>query len=180
MNKTLRKLTLLSGLALLATVFIISGCSDNSPLRPVQPQIVPSSLIAIDSSPISVTLTSDSSLISKDLGGAIEIARDSYVHVFEVQAGALAVDTEITVKSSKETIYGKSMIVFEFGPDGLVFSKAASLQFQMAELNARAVSGKLYYYDPRLKSWVYQGSSAVNSGVVSFGISHFSKYAISD
>ena len=185
MKKRLKGVSLIGGLLLLASILVISGCSNNSPLEPNLPQtaemdrLVVSGMSAGESSE-EPTVIEDSELIDKDAGGVIEIQREGYLHLFTVEPAALSASTEITVKSSREKIFGKDMIVFDFGPDGLVFNISAVLDFEIAELNSKASSAKLYYYDPGLKRWVYQGSSAISGGVASFDIDHFSKYAIGD
>ena len=112
-------------------------------------------------------------ILSVAAGGSIEIERDGYLHLFTVEAGALDDDTEITVKSSKEKVLGKDMIVFEFAPDGLVFAKSAILDFEIAELDSKALTAKLYYYNPDREKWEYQYTNTVKSGVASFSIDHF-------
>jgi hypothetical protein len=183
MSKKLRGFALISSLVLLASALVISGCSDNSPLQPNLPQtdsmnrLIMSGMSGDSSEPETV---SDSELIEKDVGGTIEIERESYLHLFTVPEGALDSDTEITVESWQEKISGKEMIVFDFGPDGLVFKIPAKLDFDMAELNSKAKWGKLYYFDPVKSKWEFQGSSSVVDGIASFDIDHFSKYAIGD
>lgn len=176
MSKTLRSRILSGGLALLAVVLIISGCSNNSPVNPAMPQ-APELGLQVQ---LSSTTTVDAVLISKSVGGVIQIERKDYVHTFTVPANAISSNTLISVKSSDQIVLGEKMIVFEFGPDGLIFSKSAVLSFEMAELSAQASSGKLYYLDPSSGKWVYQGSSDVSNGVANFNINHFSKYAIGD
>ena len=181
MNKRLRVFSLIGGLALLAAIFALSGCSSQSPMESSLPQVTDFNKMdvgGISAEPALVEM--DQKLITADAGGEIEIARGDYVHKFEVEPGAISEDTEITVKTFRDKIGFVEVIVFEFGPDGLVFAKAATLEFQIAELNAAALSAKLFYFDPDLKGWVYQGSSAVKDGVAEFPIYHFSKYAISD
>lgn len=184
MRKMLKGISLIGGLVLLASVMVISGCSNISPLEPNLPQIagmdrmVVSGMSAGESS--EPTVIEDSELIDKDAGGVIEIERESYLHSFSVEAGAIGEDTEIIVKSSRETVLGKEMIVFDFSPDGLQFDPAAVLDFEIAELDSKAKTGKLYYFNPDRNKWEYQGSSAVSGGVASFDIDHFSKYAIGD
>lgn len=183
MSKKLRGFALLSSLVLLASVLVISGCSDNSPLQSNTPQtdsmnrLIASGMSGGSSEPGTV---SDSELIEKDAGGVIEIERESYLHLFTVPAGALDYDTEITVESSIERVLGKDMLVFEFGPDGLVFNESAKLDVDMAELSSKAKWGKLYYFNPSNSKWEHQGSVSVVDGIASFDIDHFSKYAISD
>ena len=184
MSKRLRGYSIISGLVILASLFIIAGCSSNSPVEPNLPQDAAATekLFIVDvlerlTEPL-ITCTTE--LIEVSTGGIIEIERDDYVHLFSIEPGALDSDTEINVKSSREKISNKEMLVFDFGPDGLAFNIPASLDVQIAELNSNATSAKLYYYDPASSRWAYQGSSSVSGGVASFAIDHFSKYAISD
>jgi hypothetical protein len=169
------------GVILLAALLVFGGCSNNSPMQPNLPQSSSlDRLVVMGESQMSSQTEMDAAYIEADDGGVIEIARESYVHEFIVDAGAIDGDTEITVKSWQDKIGAKDVIIFEFGPDGLVFSKAAHLRFEMAELNERAASAKLHYYDPVKGKWILQESAQVDNGVAEFPIYHFSKYAISD
>ncbi len=181
MSKRLRGFSLVGGLVFLAAAFVFLGCSSQSPMESNLPQVTNLSKMDLGGrslEPEEVEL--DQELITADDGGEIEIDRGDFVHEFEVEAGAISEDVEITVKTYRDKIGLNEVIVFEFGPDGLVFGKAATLEFQIAELNAAALSAKLFYFDPDLKKWIYQGSSVVNGGIAEFAIHHFSKYAISD
>ncbi len=184
MSKWLKGLSIVSSFAVLAAILIIAGCSQNLSLEPNSPQTLSLNkdlaLSGSSSDPLSSTVSAEKD-ISADLGGTIVIDRDGYRHEFTVQALSISGDTHFTVVSSKDRIGLKEAVVFEFGPDGLVFSTPADLIFEIAELNAKASSAKLYYYDPGTGKWVYQGSSLIDgSGKAVFPISHFSKYAISD
>lgn len=177
MLRALKGLSLFGVLAVVLTLFFVVGCS-NTPLQPEVPEV---QQLELGRSPIPMaTSTYDQELIEADEGGKIDIERDAYGHEFSVPKDALEATTLITVKSSAEEIFGKSVIVFEFGPDGLVFNKAATLKFEMAELNADASSAKIFYYNPLKKRWEYQASAVVIGGHADFNIDHFSKYAISD
>ncbi len=181
MSKRLRSFSLVGGLVVLAALLVFNGCSNNAPTEPNLPQITDLDRLELGGGslePAEVEL--DEELISADDGGIIEIEHCGYSHEFIVEAGAIDDDTRITIKTSKEEIRGEAVIVFEFGPDGLVFKEAAKLKFQMAELNARAVSAHLYFFNPRLNRWTYESSSRISGGFAEFEIHHFSKYAISD
>lgn len=183
--KALKGLSLFGGLAVVLTLFLVVGCSNKSPVQPVNPDPLDLGMMsfgasASSSSEMSTLEVYDSSLIDKSAGGVIEIERGDYTHEFEVQAGAINENTLITVRSVNETVLGKDMIVFEFGPDGLEFSKSSKLRFQMAELSGISSTAYLYYYDPVKKKWGMQSSASVVGGVAEFDIDHFSKYAISD
>jgi hypothetical protein len=181
MSKRLRSFSLVGGLVVLAALLAFNGCSNNAPTEPNLPHSTDlSRLIPLGEPLESHQSVFDETDIEADVGGVIDIEREDYLHQFEVDAGAIDEDTQITVESYRDKIGGKEVVVFDFGPDGLVFKPAANLKFEIAELNARALSAKLFYFDPDLKKWIYQGSSAVNGGIAEFAIHHFSKYAISD
>jgi len=177
MSGKLKVLSLGMGLAIIAALFVFSGCSNQSPLQPETPQ----SLELARSVSGSATYTaSTSELITSSDGGTISIVSEGYNHEFVVDPSAVKSDVVISVKASKDVVDRKACIVFEFGPDGLVFDKPASLKFSMGELDASSLSATLYYFDPKLGQWVSQGSTGVTDGVATFSISHFSKYAIGD
>ena len=179
MGRRLRGFSIVGLVVVLAAAMAFTGCSNNSPLAPdsnfmTKPRVV----LGGDAQPLATLLVEKD--ISAEDGGVILINRDVYQHSFAVQPGAISSDTKISVKSYKEKVNGVDAIVFEFGPDGLVFSEAAKLNFQMGELDSRAGSAKLLYYDPNAKGWVLQANQSVVDGHVNFSIYHFSKYAISD
>ena len=181
MSKKLRGFSLVGGLIVLAALLTFNGCLNNAPMQPNLPQSADlSRLIGMGGSLESTQSVLDEAVIDADDGGVIDIERDAYLHQFEVPAGAIDEDTKITVESYKGKVGVKDAIIFDFGPDGLVFKEPANLKFEMAELDARALSAKLHYFDPDLNRWVFQKSSTVEDGVAEFSIYHFSKYAISD
>ncbi len=181
MNKRLRGFSLVGGLVLLAAIFTLSGCSSQSPVESSLPQSP--DLGRLESGDLSLgdeCIALDEKVISAEDGGIIEIEHSGYSHEFVVEAGAIDDDTKITIKTFNEKIRSQDVIVFVFGPKGLVFKEAATLKFQMAELNASALSANLYFFNARLNKWIYQASSRVSDGFAEFDIYHFSKYAISD
>ena len=97
-----------------------------------------------------------------------------------VKPDGVSSDVVISAKVGKTTVGGRTAVEFEFGPEGLVFNEASELEFDIGELNAKATTAKLYYYDPRACQWILQSESQVVKGVVVFDIYHFSRYAISD
>jgi hypothetical protein len=169
-------------LASLAAILTIAGCSGDSPLAPNTDQgqelgrVVLSELAAV-ASDVAVVATSDVAALT---GGTIAISKKGYVHEFEVKAKALSRDVAIEVSVKEDIVNKKKAIVFEFGPDGLVFEKASQLKCDIGEISSKASSGKLYYFDPKARAWVFQGEAQVVGGKVQFDIYHFSKYAISD
>jgi len=176
MRKRLTGFTTLSAVVILAAALMFGGCSSDSPMAPEE---ISEFSKLIRSDPI-MAVAFDAGLVKADEGGIIPIDRGSYSHKFVVQSEAMNQDKTITVNSGQQVINGKTMLVFEFGPSGLVFSKASALDIEISEINARAETAKLYYYDPDEKGWVVQDIAAVKNGRVVFDIYHFSKYAISD
>jgi len=185
MQRKLKGFKSLWMVAAIAVVLTIAGCSVNSPLTPDNDQNdLNRSMRVLDTGTsgdqeISV-IVEKSETIAAETGGTIDINNQFYVHKFEVKPEALDENTEITVKYSKDTIDGNEVAVFEFGPSGLVFKESSEIQYKIADLDPKARLGKLYYFDPSVNDWVYQGYSRPESGVVKFDIDHFSKYAISD
>lgn len=185
MMKALKSLSLFGGLAVVLTLFFVIGCSNNTPVQPTDPDPVELGAIAFGERGAQLPEASsieeyDSSYIEKSAGGTVEIERGDYNHEFVVEPNAIDQSTTITVRSVNEVILGKDMILFEFGPDGLEFSKSATLSFDMNELDGDASKAKLYYYDPVKKKWNYQVTVDVVDDIAEFAIDHFSKYAISD
>jgi hypothetical protein len=169
-------------LASLAAILTIAGCSGDSPLAPNTDQSQEFGKIALSNMPLVVSDVAVVAItdVSALTGGTIAVSKKGYVHEFEVKAKALSRDVAIEVSVKEDIVNNKKAIVFEFGPDGLVFEKASQLKCDINEINSKALSGKLYYFDPKARAWVFQGEAQVVGGKVQFDIYHFSKYAISD
>ena len=184
MSRNLKGFTLIGVLAVLFTALAFTGCSVNSPSAPNSDITLSSGkligMLGGEASGSESILYETSKAISAEDGGKIEIIHNTYVHEFTVAPASITSDTEISVKTTSETVAGKNAIVFDFGPEGLVFGDAAILNFKMDELNLHANTAYLYYYDTKVKKWILQESASVNLGEVEFEIYHFSKYAISD
>jgi len=170
-------------LTVLVAILAIAGCSNNSPVAFNTNDSAEISLnrAAVDLDTIvaaqAITATQN---ISSALGGQITLNRSGHVHKFTVAKGALSKSEVISVKASNDFVSDKPSLAFEFGPDGLVFIKAAHLDVDMSDVNPNAVHAKLYYFDPKVQDWVLQGETDVINGRATFAIYHFSKYAISD
>jgi hypothetical protein len=174
MSKRLMSFTILLSLAILAAILIISGCSSNTPTSPSAN--TPSDLTKLI--PISLEPIEATKIISPTKTDTIQIVRNTSIDKYIVPAGALSAATNIDVKEYGDKIRESKVLVFEFGPDGLVFNSATHLNVDITKLNATARTANLYYFDPSVNDWVYQGTIAVDHGRVDFSIYHFSKYAI--
>ncbi len=168
--------------AALAAALTIAGCSDNSPLSPDPGQGSEFGKLSLyDAKSEAEPVVADvSQTINAIDGGVIAIPSGSYNHSFEVPKDAI--DSDVTISASVEKILiGRDVaVVFEFGPDGLVFNSPSKLKFDVGDLSSRDGVYNFYYFDPAVNAWVLQGSNSVDRGYVEFDVSHFSKYAISD
>ncbi len=173
MSKRLRKAFAVLSVVLLAAG-LFYGCSSNPPTAlpeydnpNLQRTILLADGVAV-SKLVDVSVLSDSLLINNIAG----------YHAFKIPQKALKAATIISIKTSREVILGKNAVVLEFGPDGLVFDRATTIDFDLRDLDPSAKSASLYYFDPNVGDWVYQGTANAKDGKVSFNIYHFSKYAI--
>jgi len=177
MVRRLNGITILSSMVLLAAIVVIVGCSGKTPLNPADN---PNSLnrLATPTTLVATDLVEAEKLISADLDDSISIIKNYKVHKYVVPEGALDVSTVIDVKAFSDKVNDKKAIIFEFGPEGLIFNVATKLNIDISELDAGALTVNLYYFDPKANDWVFQGTVPVNNGRAEFNIYHFSKYAI--
>lgn len=177
MSKRLMSVSLLLGMVAISAFVIISGCSSQNPTGPISG--APSDLTKITPAIApSLAVIDISELISPAHTDTIQILRNTSIDNFIIPAGALDELTNIEVRSYGDYIGTRKVLVYEFGPEGLVFNSATHLNVDITKLKALARTASLYYFDPNINDWVYQGSVAVNGGRVDFSIYHFSKYAI--
>jgi hypothetical protein len=93
-----------------------------------------------------------------------------------IPAGALATDTEITLKVVPK--YSEALVgVGQFGPDGLVFAKPATLAIKAASTLAAAGDTLVIGLDDGGTFTPVQGSTSQND-VVSAPIEHFTSYSV--
>lgn len=183
MGKKLKGLRHLWSVTALAAVLAVAGCSGDSPLAPdteQHPGLGRTVMRSMEESVPEASVTEVSQTIVASEGGVIPIAKDDYEHTFTVVEDGVDEDVTIDIRAEEKLVNGKNSVVFEFGPNGLVFREAAILEFRMADINEQAEIANLYYYDPKAADWILQAEKEVVEGSVIFEIYHFSKYAISD
>ncbi len=112
-------------------------------------------------------------------GGELELILGDEKTVLSIPAGALNMQVEISALVVSYDIVGQGELTFyNFGPDGLVFNKAANLTLETNLAEGTTIS--LYWWNPDNSLWEVEQSATVDeNGVVEFLINHFSKYAIS-
>jgi hypothetical protein len=183
MNQKLKIFTKIAALSLVFSLVLFTGCSDNNPYYPESNQVTTLNASALSAVPLQTAepvISDNSGMISAEEGGTIVIDRDKYEHEFVVEPKALDEDAEIRIVSYKDKIRDKMAIVFECSPSGLVFKLPAKLEFDMSEIDSKAGTAHLLYFDSRREEWVLQSTKEVVKKSVVFEIDHFSKYAISD
>jgi len=174
MNKRLMSISLLLGVVFMSAFIVISGCSKQNPTAPTAE--LPQSADRLI--PATLDILEVEELISPAISDTIQIIRNTSVDNFIIPAGALNSTTAIEVRSYYDRIGTHQVLVYEFGPEGLVFNSATHLNIDITKLSKTSRAATLYYFDPLVNDWVVQGSALINLGRVDFSIYHFSKYAI--
>ncbi|MBN4076339.1 hypothetical protein JYT16_01340 [Gemmatimonas aurantiaca] len=130
-------------------------------------------------SPGGYDVYSGEGFISADDGGVVNLEMPGSVHNFTVEAESIPADTVINVGIYVKTSKKSTVILFEFGPDGLVFGESATLSFDISELSSNTDYVDLYWWNPDTGDWEYQRTvRADRDGIVSFPIDHFSMYGV--
>ncbi|UCE25093.1 MAG: hypothetical protein JSU74_03320 [Candidatus Zixiibacteriota bacterium] len=176
-----------------SSVVILTGCGDGpisvgeiSPLDrtsffdlPYDPEAFAKSLnISVD------TIMWFESFITTADGGVIVISEDpatdgTAYDAFVVQEESFPYDTTFELEVIKiVTSDGEMPIVYDFGPDGLVFSECAILLVNAWEDFGRKTEEVcLYWLNEETHLWELQECLAVNDeGLVAFCLEHFTKY----
>jgi hypothetical protein len=116
-------------------------------------------------------------------GGSVVVKNNCLDFEFIVPADALESNVKISVLTSifesVETSNTVKGLLVDFGPDGLVFLKPASLILHGDVLEA--VEGEiltLYWYNPDSGLWEVEQEAKVSNSHAEFSVSHFSRYAI--
>ncbi len=174
------------GVAALAVALMVPGCS-NTPLAPTvgdnsrdaiqygDAQLQdPAAMAKLLGSLLSDT---DSVLVGGD-GGAINLSLGGARSSLHVPNGALNASVSITALAWQFPTPWGTVTLYDFGPNGLAFTKAATLT--LSTNLAKGTVLTLYWYNPSTGQWEVQAQSTVkNDGSVEFPIWHFSKYGIS-
>lgn len=126
----------------------------------------------------STTHYSEAFLTVKD-GGVVPLGDNADNEAFVVLPFSYVADTTFTVQVTKiVTNDGETPIVYEFGPDGLQFSRPAVLRLNAFELfgkNTRSVN--FYWHNETTNEWELQESQEpAEDGTVWFSVGHFSQF----
>ncbi len=168
----------------LLSFLIIFGCSD----LPNKPQTGHSSLVELESimagPSVDVLNEFDQPAVENNnvtviSGGTISIPVDANSSAeFNVPPRAVGSDVTITIDVTRHiTRDGERALIFEFGPDGLIFSKSAILTIDAgAFIDSTVNSVAWYYYNPETGKLELQDVYDVKNGKVEISVDHFSRY----
>ena len=121
------------------------------------------------------------SKLTADRGGVIALNEDENLEAFVVFPESFLADTTFTVAVTKlVTDDGEVPIIYDFGPDGLVFSKPAIIRLNVGELFGKNVTSVVtYWLNESTNLWEADGILEVDdSGMVYKPIAHFSIYGV--
>lgn len=189
MKRSAKKLVEWTAFLAIAVVGVcfLHGCSD-SPLAPAVSHNGLNALLDAEAQLGGADVTSagvigslisdkDTALVGKD-GGIIELELGTAVSTLDVPSGALTEDALITAVAAQLSTRFGEVTLYGFGPDGVTFSKAATLTLTTSLPEFEVLT--LYWYNPVTRRWEWQEDATVNgNGEVRFSIWHFSKYGIS-
>ncbi len=124
-----------------------------------------------------------SEAITAAAGG--EVALASAAAKINIPAGALPADTTITVEAIDDagapapaTDDLLASDIFEFGPDGTVFSTPITMSLKLEATGLPEGDAKLAWLDEDAGKWVQVAGSKVVDGFVVGDVNHFSKFVI--
>lgn len=182
-------------IAFAASVLLLSGCGD-SPVAPIGGEESLGALhhfdhnhgdlLAQDSSGASPKLLGNllrnvfyalESLLIGDDGGLLSLELGDKTATFEIPEGALENSALIVMKAVKAPTPWGEATVFDFGPDGLAFSKPATLSLETDRADGSTL--RLFWWNDDAGRWELQESCVVKDGSARFSVHHFSKYGIS-
>ncbi len=181
--------------AFAASILLLSGCGD-TPMSPTGGEQALGALQYFDSHHGDL-LTNDTTaaagkllgglirnvlyaldyLLVGDDGGLLSVELGTNTATFEIPVEALNRSTLIVMNAVQTPTPWGEVTVFDFGPDGLVFEKPATLSLETSRANGSEL--RLFWWNESTQRWDLQESCVVRDGRVSFSIHHFSKYGIS-
>jgi hypothetical protein len=175
-----------SVLALATIMFFPTGCSNLLPTEPdALSKVDDYGILPPFFKPGSTDLLCEASasrMIYPE-GGVVLVKNNCMNFEFIIPEDALVRKVKITVQANYfECVEAGAVVkglVADFGPDGLVFLKPASLILHGDVLEA--AEGDLltlYWYNPDSDQWEIEQEAKVINSHAAFSINHFSRYAI--
>ena len=183
-----------TALALFALIFFSSGCSKLFPTAPDIGENQVQGYRAEDlwpSPPANLVgwpepCSAERSRKVGPKGGVLHVHAKCFDLDFKVPSGALSENVFISVKTNLFNYWRNEELQkglhFDFGPDGLVFSKPAVIRLEAQVLEAENGEVlKFYSLNSETGLWYAEQEVVMNDATLEleFEVSHFSRYAIS-
>lgn len=174
--------------AILLGALLMSGCGQHNPVAPVTTNggedikhggdqlFAAGGLYGTLDSLVSFT----QALVTVKAGGVVRLGMAGRIHALIVAPNSVSRDALITVKTTTFNIAGRTVVTFDFGPDGLRFLPSAKLTVDASLFGSgRPNFVRLFWFNPESHQWTLQETRQPRFGTVVFNIYHFSKYGIS-
>ena len=116
--------------------------------------------------------------LSPEEGGRIEVPGSKGAFAFEVAPHSFPEETVFEIKVYIVDTDDALTVIYEFEPDGLVFSEPAKLIINTEVITGFAAESLDYYYLNGNK-WIYQGTFSATDGAadeIVIDVPHFSKW----
>ena len=127
--------------------------------------------------PIGTIYLDNDTVLVDDKGGTIDLLLGNAVSTLDIPSGAVTAPAVVTAVGLQVPTPWGDVTLYDFGPNGLVFQKAATLSLNTGLQEGQTLS--LYWFDPAAGEWVLQETATVEKdGKVEFLVWHFSKYGI--
>lgn len=138
-----------------------------------------------ETSPHPIAVESGSGIVSSVFGGIVDVNLSNSTTRFVVPPKALGSNTEITITVREVTVQGKTILDFEFGPEGLVFDRDARILINKSafqDIDMRYINW--YYFNPETNEFELEHQIKVlnsvgrqlDDGYILIPVSHFSRY----
>ncbi|HWO56709.1 MAG TPA: hypothetical protein VNN55_03985 [bacterium] len=118
----------------------------------------------------------DSALIGAS-GGTLELQMRGFKSSLKIPKEALSSDVMITAEGVLVTTPFSEVLLYDFGPDGLVFNLPTELEVDAGQLE-NGTPFSLFWWNPVSESWEFQQEVLVKHHKLAFEVHHFSKYGI--
>jgi len=111
-------------------------------------------------------------------GGTLELQMQGFKSKLSVPKNALSGNTLMSVEGLLFSTPFGNLLLYDFGPDGLVFNVPSQLEVDAGQLKDNTWLS-LLWLNPLTDEWEFQEQVQVKGHKIKFDVHHFSKYGIS-
>jgi hypothetical protein len=110
-------------------------------------------------------------------GGTLELQMRGFKSKLKVPKNALSGDVLMSVEGILFSTPPGDVLLYDFGPDGLVFNVPSELEVDAGQLKDNTCLS-LFWWNPVTGEWEFQQEVVVKGHKIKFDVYHFSKYGI--